>query len=110
MKTSDSIYLTTPNYPEKHPQRVNCTWFFTATEEGRYKISFIDLELNWDYLAIGETHDVHSDTVAHLDYWFSPETIWINNTHMWVRFVAYYQTETQRGFFIWIERTRDEGK
>ncbi|XP_072030434.1 CUB and sushi domain-containing protein 1-like [Amphiura filiformis] len=109
METDDKTYLTSPNYPGHHPLRVNCTWFFTASDEGNtFKITFIDVELNYDYLAIGETHEVYSNTAAHIDYWFSPETLWINNTHMWVRFSAYYWTETLRGFFIQVERTNNK--
>ena len=113
LSSNDTVYLTSPNYPNHHPVRVNSTWYLTAhDQDGVYKITFLDLDLNVDYLQIGKTHDMLSgDTVvSKVDYWFSPETIGINHTQIWIRFSAWYWTETLRGFLIKVERTsQNEG-
>ena len=113
MSPNDTVYLTSPNYPNHHPVHVNSTWYFTAQDQdGVYKITFLDLDLNVDYLQIGKTHDVLSnDTIVSIiDYWYSPETVWIHHTHIYVRFKASDWTEPLRGFFIKVERTsQNEG-
>ncbi|XP_072030186.1 CUB and sushi domain-containing protein 1-like [Amphiura filiformis] len=106
MSVNEVVHLTSPGYPIEHPRRVSCSWFVTSTDStGSYTISFIDLSISYNYVAMGPTHEISdSNAVNMVDWWYPPNSVSIQHPLMWIQFVVIYDALTRKGFFMQVKR------
>ena len=111
--TDQTLYLTSPYYPDYYLPNMDCTWLFTASDyDTVYVVRYLAFSLrNLDFLSVGTTHMMMpNNTIMKRDLYYAPVSLMVSHYHMWVHFESNGDTYTFPGFFIQIENTKEGGK
>ena len=82
--------LTSPGYPEKYGDDIDCEWKVTALDAPNILVSVFafDVERGYDFFMIGNTHNVEntSTTIALLTGVIKLRTLTSTGSQLWMRF------------------------
>ena len=108
-----SVTIFTKNYPLYYPTNYECTWYFTAKEEGSFAVHFheFDTQRNNDLLSMGQGSFVDPTSIMHNFSSTIPLNVVVvlGADEMWIHFSSDIGT-SRSGFQLEIERIRDVGK
>ena len=98
--------LTSPGYPSKYGDDIDCEWRITALNAPTIKLSILDfdVERGYDFFIIGNSHDIedHETTIATLSGLVKLRTLTSEGPEMWMRFKT-DRSGRRQGFFLQLQ-------
>ena len=113
MQHGEAIEVLSPNHPYFYPDRLECTWVFTAEDQtGSFVIHFLtfDTQPRNDPLKIGIGNTTSSKTIIKTLFATIPSNVVavLEEAAIWIHFTSDF-TRSRRGFHLKIERLNVSG-
>ena len=103
-------YISSPNYPDRYPYDLDCTWYFTTNLTGAFVVRLHDLYTpSRDVLSMGNGLNSSIEQQVLLSRKYFPNSVTFEGSDMWIRFKSDGRS-SYRGFFLTIEREENPGK
>ena len=84
--------IKSPNYPDYHPENIDCVWQITAPPDKKIKFTFIHMALEWDskcdydYVELRNGLDSYSSKIGRYCGSTPPSARYSSGRYMWVKF------------------------
>ena len=109
------IYVIhSPHFPSSYANNINCSWVFTASEEGYFIIMsgrILDID-EYDSLLIGNSSHITNSSFVY-QYpnrkKYAPYRLMFDSMAIWVLFAS-DKLVTSSGFYLTVERNIEKGK
>ncbi|XP_077990120.1 cubilin-like [Glandiceps talaboti] len=90
IQLGDVVYLTSPNYPRKYDNNLDCLWTFSATSRALLHIHFTSFgtEQNYDFIEVGKGNgpDTGIKLLNTYSGYFTPANITTSSPNAWITF------------------------
>ena len=106
-----SVYLTSPDYPDRYPYNLDCTWYFSSSNStaGSFIVRVLDLYTpSRDIVTMGTGDNSTREEVFLMSRKYFPNSVSFEGDVMWIRFVSDGRS-SYRGFLLTVERRESPG-
>ncbi|XP_072033271.1 CUB and sushi domain-containing protein 3-like [Amphiura filiformis] len=109
LQTSETKYLSSPEYPNSYPYNVDCMWYFISNSSHFIIVRFLDLYTpSGDTISVGTGHDKNEIEKQKLllNRKYFPNSVSFRNPVIWIRFKSDGRS-SYRGFLLTVEATNE---